>query len=71
LFSSRDTRLLTGPQIEGTHWQFLKEISSGSCLSTVDVIYPAAPLYLLAAPDLLYRLIVPLLQYALNETYIQ
>lgn len=57
-------------EITGTHWQFLKEISSGSCLSTVDVIYPAAPLYLLMNPDLLYRLLVPLLEYANNATYI-
>jgi hypothetical protein len=51
--------------------QFLKEISSGSDMSTVDVIYPAAPLYLLGSPSLLWRLLVPLLEYANNETYIE
>ena len=51
-------------------WQFLKEISSGSDMSTVDVIFPAAPLYLIENPDLLWRLLVPLIEYANNETYI-
>jgi hypothetical protein len=50
--------------------QFLKEISAGSDLSTVDVIFPAAPLYLLENPLLLWRLLIPLIEYGNNETYI-
>jgi hypothetical protein len=40
---------------------FLKEISSDGDLSTVDVIFPAAPMLLALRPELLVRQIVPLL----------
>lgn len=51
-----------------THWQFLKEISTGSCLSTMDVIYPASPLYIYQAPELAYNLLISTLEYANNAT---
>jgi len=50
-------------------WYFLKEISSDGDLSTVDVIFPASPILLYANPELINCLVVPLLAYANNETY--
>jgi hypothetical protein len=49
-------------------WYFMKEISSDGDLSTVDVIYPASPFFLHFNPELLRLLLVPLLEYANNET---
>jgi len=51
-------------------WVFLKEISSDGDINTVDVIYPAAPFFLVFAPETLRLLIMPLLAYANNETNI-
>lgn len=47
---------------------YLKEISTGDDIQTLDVIYPAAPLYVYSNPDLVYELLVPLLEYANNAT---
>jgi len=52
----------TGP------WYMLKEISSNGDFSTVDVIFPASPLFALADPELLRLLLLPILAYANNET---
>jgi hypothetical protein len=41
----------------------MKEISSDGNLNTVDVIYPAMPLFLYVAPQYLKWLIEPLLRY--------
>lgn len=60
--------ILVWNSVNNTMWQFLKEISSGSDLSTVDVIFPASPLYLRESPDLLWRLLTPLFEYANNAT---
>lgn len=49
-------------------WQFLKEISSDGDISTVDVIFPASPLYALMQPDWLWQLLEPLMAYSNNET---
>lgn len=49
-------------------WYFMKEISSDGDLSTVDVIFPASPLFLLENADLLKLLLLPVLAYANNET---
>ena len=49
-------------------WQFLKEISTGSDLSTMDVIYPGSPLYIYQSPDLAYNLLISTLEYANNAT---
>ena len=49
-------------------WVFMKEISSDGDVSTVDVIYPAAPLILAQNPTIFYRLMVPIMEYAANRT---
>lgn len=49
-------------------WAFMKEISSDGDVSTVDVIYPAAPFFVYLAPETLRQLLLPLLAYANNET---
>lgn len=55
-------------EAKGTYWQFVKEISSDGDLSTVDVMFPMSPILVLQAPLLLYRLLVPVLEYANNAT---
>ena len=52
-------------------WNFLKEISTNGDMSTMDVIFPASPMLLYTNPDLLKLLLVPVLAYANNETYIK
>ena len=52
-------------------WTFLKEISTNGDMSTVDVIFPSSPMLLHAAPELLRQLLLPVLAYAHNETYVQ
>ena len=46
----------------------LKEISSDGNMGTVDVAFPASPLLLYLNPNLLKYQILPILQYANNET---
>ncbi len=53
---------------DGDKWVFMKEISSDGDVSTVDVIYPAAPMFLHLYPDTLLRMMPPLMDYALNMT---
>ncbi len=55
-------KLAIGP--EGNPMMFLKEISSGGCAQTADVIYPESPILLLLNPRLLEYSLVPLLDYA-------
>ena len=52
-------------------WAYMKEISSDGDVSTVDVIYPAAPFFVLYAPELLKQTLLPVLAYGQNETDIQ
>ncbi|CAK9033702.1 Glutaminase A [Durusdinium trenchii] len=44
----------------GEAWPFMKEISSDGDVSTVDVIFPAFPLFLHVAPEFFRKLLVPL-----------
>ncbi|CAF4130865.1 unnamed protein product [Rotaria sp. Silwood2] len=52
-------------------WSYMKEQSSDGDVSTVDVISPAAPFFLTLGPEYLRRLMLPLLAYANNETYVR
>ena len=47
---------------------YMKEISSGGDISTVDVIYPSSPFFLLLYPEMLRDLLIPVLAYVKNET---
>ena len=52
-------------------WAYMKEISSDGDVSTVDVIYPASPFFVLYGPELLKLTLLPVLAYGQNETDIQ
>lgn len=56
------TELVEGP--DGEPWAFLKEISSDGNVSTVDVVYPASPVWIYLDPAYLRLLLAPLLAYA-------
>lgn len=53
---------------KNTPWYFLKEISSGGCLNTADVVYPAFPQLLYYSPELLRLMQISHLEYAMNFT---
>lgn len=52
-------------------WAYMKEISSDGDISTVDVIFPAAPFFVLQGPELLRLTLLPVLAYGMNETDVQ
>jgi hypothetical protein len=56
------TELVASPS--GDPWLYLKEISSDGNVSTVDVVYPASPVFLYTNPIFLKYLLDPLLTYA-------
>jgi len=49
-------------------WNFLKEISTNGDMQTMDVVFPASPMFLYTNPELLKLLLLPILAYANNET---
>ena len=51
-----------------TPWWFIKEMSTGGAMSTVDVLFPGAPLYIALAPEALKLMLWPLLSWSNNET---
>eukprot|EP00051_Salpingoeca_urceolata_P000708 m.35522 g.35522 ORF g.35522 m.35522 type:complete len:785 (-) comp10931_c0_seq2:5714-8068(-) len=53
---------------DGVVWNFLKEISTNGDMQTMDVVFPASPMLLYSNPDLLKRLLIPVLAFANNET---
>jgi hypothetical protein len=56
--------------LESGIWAFMEEMSSDGDVSTVDVLYPASPALALHSPDLLWKLMIPVLDYAANCTSI-
>jgi hypothetical protein len=53
----------------GEPWAFLKEISSDGNMQTIDVTYPAMPVFLYADPQYLGLLLAPILDYVENHGY--
>ena len=51
-----------------TPWVFLKEMSTGGAMSTVDVLFPGSPLYIAIAPETLKLMLWPILSWSNNET---
>ena len=51
-----------------TPWVFIKEMSTGGAMSTVDVLFPGAPLYIAIAPETLKLMLWPILSWSNNET---
>jgi ubiquinone/menaquinone biosynthesis C-methylase UbiE len=60
-------KLAAGP--EGRPMFFPKENFSNGCISTVDVIYPAAPIFALVSNDLLKATCTPVFEYALTPRW--
>ncbi len=56
------TELAVGP--DGTPWAFLKEISSDGDTNTVDIIYPASPVWVYLDPQYLALVLKPVFAYA-------
>jgi ubiquinone/menaquinone biosynthesis C-methylase UbiE len=60
-------KLAAGP--EGQPMLFPKENFSNGCIATVDVIYPAAPIFALLSNDLLKATVTPVFEYAMTPRW--
>jgi predicted methyltransferase len=60
-------KLAAGP--EGQPMLFPKENFSNGCIATVDVIYPAAPIFALLNSDLLKATVTPVFEYAMTPRW--
>ena len=60
-------KLALGP--EGRPMLFPKENFSNGCIGTVDVLYPAAPIFALLSNDLLKASVTPVFEYALTPRW--
>jgi hypothetical protein len=55
--------------VDGTPMLFPKENFSNGCISTVDVIYPAAPIFLLLNNNLLKATLTPVMNYSMLKRW--
>ncbi|HIQ21275.1 MAG TPA: DUF4965 domain-containing protein [Planctomycetes bacterium] len=60
-------KLVAGPH--GEPMLFTKECFSNGCIATVDVAYPASPIFMLFCNDLLKALVEPVFQYAASDRW--
>jgi hypothetical protein len=54
---------------DGVPMLFSKECFSNGCVATVDVAYPAAPIFMLFSPELLRALLEPVMRYAATDRW--
>lgn len=54
---------------DGRPMYFPKENFSNGCIATVDIVYPAAPIFALLSNDLLKATVTPVFDYAMTERW--
>lgn len=60
-------KLVAGPH--GEPMLFSKECFSNGCIGTVDVLYPASPIFALLSNDLLKATVTPMFEYAMTDRW--